>query len=72
MLLNIAILAKCTINIVRDLLQFNVFGHPVLHKTDEWPFDPFIGERRSIEFQKTFGMRAQFLIDQLGRGQEPI
>lgn len=58
----------CTLSTVRDLVQFNVAGHPVLHKTVEWPIDPEIGIRRSRQYQELNGRLGEKAIERLGLG----
>lgn len=53
---------------VKDLLQFNVFGIPVLHKTTNWPFDPEVGARRSRQYQEVNGRFGEKAIERLGLG----
>jgi len=36
-----------TVNFVKQLIQNNVVGAPVLHKEQNWEFDPDVGVRRS-------------------------
>ncbi|KAH1006117.1 hypothetical protein HUJ05_006882 [Dendroctonus ponderosae] len=56
------------ISIVRDLVQFNLAGHPVLHKSVEWPFDSEIGIRRSRQYQELNGRLGEKAIERLGLG----
>ncbi|KAF7280719.1 uncharacterized protein LOC143200912 [Rhynchophorus ferrugineus] len=74
--LQVAIFAVCLvatsnaepIRIIKDLIQFNVAGHPVLHKTVEWPFDPDVGIRRSRQYQELNGVLGEKAIERLGLG----
>ncbi|VEN43334.1 unnamed protein product [Callosobruchus maculatus] len=54
--------------IVRDLIEFNVAGHPVLHKDQKWPFDPEVGKRRSRQYQELNGVLGEKAIERLGLG----
>ncbi|CAH0551723.1 unnamed protein product [Brassicogethes aeneus] len=63
-----AIFTFCSCNIVRELVQFNLAGHPILHKTVEWPFDPEIGVRRSRQYQELNGRLGEKAIERLGLG----
>ncbi|XP_017779696.1 PREDICTED: uncharacterized protein LOC108564983 [Nicrophorus vespilloides] len=56
------------VNVVRDLLQVNVFGLPVLHKEVSWPFDPEVGVRRSRQYQAINGFHGEKAIERLGLG----
>lgn len=58
------------IQIIRDLIQFNVAGHPVLHKTVEYPFDPNVGERRSRQYQEINGIHGERYVERLGLGKD--
>lgn len=59
---------SCAINFVKDLLQYNVFGIPVLHKKQEWTFDPDEGPRRSRQYQELNGRFGEKAIERLGLG----
>lgn len=61
-------LCSCTLSTVRDLVQFNLAGHPVLHKSVEWPFDPDVGVRRSKHYQELNGRLGEKAIERLGLG----
>lgn len=56
------------IGIIRDLLQYNLAGHPVLHKDQSWPFDPDVGKRRSRQYQDLNGIYGEKAIERLGLG----
>ncbi|CAH1115514.1 unnamed protein product [Psylliodes chrysocephalus] len=58
----------CQLSIVRDLVQFNIAGHPVLHKDQKWPFDPEVGIRRSRQYQELNGYLGEKAIERLGLG----
>lgn len=38
------------LDIIRNLLQNNVVGSPVVHKTTEWEFDPEVSLKRRDQF----------------------
>lgn len=59
---------RCQIGIIKDLLQYNLAGHPVLHKDQSWPFDPDIGKRRSRQYQELNGIYGEKAIERLGLG----
>lgn len=64
-------IASCTckpLTLIRDLVQFNIAGHPVLHKEQSWPFDPDIGKRRSRQYQELNGKYGEKAIELLGLG----
>ncbi|XP_057663911.1 uncharacterized protein LOC130898546 [Diorhabda carinulata] len=54
--------------LVKDLVQFNVAGHPVLHKDQMWPFDPDVGIRRSRQYTELNGYLGEKAIERLGLG----
>lgn len=56
------------VGILRDLIQYNLAGHPVLHKDQSWPFDPDIGKRRSRQYQELNGIYGEKAIERLGLG----
>ncbi|KAJ8925975.1 hypothetical protein NQ315_009830 [Exocentrus adspersus] len=56
------------LQVIRDLVEFNVAGHPVLHKTQPWPFDPEVGKRRSRQYQELNGVLGEKAIERLGLG----
>ncbi|XP_063921197.1 uncharacterized protein LOC135136013 [Zophobas morio] len=58
----------CTVTVVRDLIQFNIAGHPVLHKESAWNFDPEVGARRSRQYQELNGKFGEKAIERLGLG----
>lgn len=58
------------LQIIRDLIQFNLAGHPVLHKTVDYPFDPSVGERRSRQYQELNGEHGERYIERLGLGTD--
>lgn len=49
-------------------MQFNIAGHPVLHKEQSWPFDPDVGKRRSRQYQELNGIKGEKAIERLGLG----
>ncbi|KAJ8935415.1 hypothetical protein NQ314_012834 [Rhamnusium bicolor] len=57
-----------TLEVVRDLVEFNLAGHPVLHKATNWPFDPEVGKRRSRQYQELNGVLGEKAIERLGLG----
>lgn len=59
---------SCKLEILRDLVQFNLAGHPVLHKEQSWPFDPDIAIRRSRQYQELNGVHGEKAIERLGLG----
>ncbi|CAG9862517.1 unnamed protein product [Phyllotreta striolata] len=65
-----ALLEGCfsSLGFVRDLVEFNVAGHPVLHKDQNWPFDPDVGKRRSRQYQELNGRFGEKAIERLGLG----
>lgn len=54
--------------LIRDLIQFNLAGHPVLHKSVDWPFDPEVGARRARQYQELNGRLGEKAIERLGLG----
>ncbi|KAK5648956.1 hypothetical protein RI129_003848 [Pyrocoelia pectoralis] len=57
-----------TVNLIRDLLQYNVAGHPVVHKEVEYAFDPDDGVKRSQMYQEINGVHGEKAIRRLGLG----
>ncbi|GJQ66563.1 hypothetical protein Trydic_g4544 [Trypoxylus dichotomus] len=57
-----------SLSVVRDLIQYNVVGLPVLHKTTSWEFDPDVGKRRSRQYQELNGHLGEKAIERLGLG----
>nr|XP_023020804.1 uncharacterized protein LOC111509317 isoform X1 [Leptinotarsa decemlineata] len=60
--------ALAQLGIIRDLVEFNVAGHPVLHKDQKWEFDPEVGKRRSRQYQEINGILGEKAIERLGLG----
>lgn len=58
----------CGLSIIRDLLQYNGAGIPVLHKTVEYAFDPDVGARRSRLYREVNGNHGEKYIERLGLG----
>ncbi|XP_018567585.1 uncharacterized protein LOC108908137 isoform X1 [Anoplophora glabripennis] len=56
------------LQVIRDLIEFNVAGHPVLHKTQNWSFDPDVGKRRSRQYEELNGVLGEKAIERLGLG----
>ncbi|XP_018321474.1 uncharacterized protein LOC108734412 [Agrilus planipennis] len=59
--------AECS-KIIRDLIQWNVAGLPVLHKTVSIPFDPDVAIRRSRLYQEVNGYHGEKALERLGLG----
>ncbi|GLV40455.1 uncharacterized protein CBL_04255 [Carabus blaptoides fortunei] len=60
--------SSASIQIITGLIQRNVFGVPMLHEAQNWPFDPEAGMRRSTQYQQENGIRGEKAIEQLGLG----
>lgn len=60
--------ADCQLQIIRDLLQRNVVGIPILHKDTQWLFDPDVGIKRSRQYQELNGVLGEKAIERLGLG----
>ncbi|KAF2895200.1 hypothetical protein ILUMI_10972 [Ignelater luminosus] len=56
------------LTIIRDLLQYNVAGHPIQHKRTEWVFDPDVGIKRARLYQEVNGIHGEKAIERLGLG----
>ncbi|XP_066157761.1 uncharacterized protein [Euwallacea fornicatus] len=56
------------LGLIKELVQFNLVGHPVLHKSVEWPFDPEVGVKRSKQYQEVNGRLGEKAIERLGLG----
>ncbi|XP_970740.2 uncharacterized protein LOC659330 [Tribolium castaneum] len=67
-LLSLVSYSVCSVKIVKDIVQFNVAGHPVLHKETEWDFDPDVAIRRSRQYQELNGRYGAKAIERLGLG----
>lgn len=68
MLLATLLCFTCGLSIIRDLLQINGAGVPVLHKTVEYAFDPDVGVRRSRQYKEVNGVHGEKYIERLGLG----
>jgi hypothetical protein len=68
LLLGLISSSVCTVKVVKDLIQFNLAGHPVLHKESTWDFDPEVGARRSRQYQEINGRLGEKAIERLGLG----
>nr|CAD7441918.1 unnamed protein product [Timema bartmani] len=58
------------VGIIRQLIQMNLAGPPVLRQQQHWEFDPEIADMRSPGYQAQYGRRGEQLIESLGRGEE--
>lgn len=58
----------CKLEWIRDFVQFNIAGHPVLHKEQSWPFDGEVAIRRSRQYQELNGIKGEKEIERLGLG----
>jgi len=54
--------------IIRNLLQNNLVGAPVIHKVSTWDFDPDVSLKRREQFQELHGFRGEKLIERIGLG----
>lgn len=59
---------SCALTIIRDLVQFNLAGPPLIHKDSTWNFDPDVGIRRSRQYQEINGKFGEKAIERLGLG----
>lgn len=59
---------SCALTVIRDLIQFNLVGHPVIHKTVDYVFDPDVGKRRSRQYRELNGFHGEKAIERLGLG----
>lgn len=60
--------SSATIKVVKDLIQFNLLGHPVVHQDVSYPFDPDAGIKRSRLYQEVNGIHGEKAIERLGLG----
>ncbi|XP_030754456.1 uncharacterized protein LOC115881189 [Sitophilus oryzae] len=75
-LITLLLVALCSVpltnseplTLIKDVIQFNIAGHPVLHKSVDWPFDPDIAVRRSRQYQELNGYLGEKAIERLGLG----
>nr|CAD7196967.1 unnamed protein product [Timema douglasi] len=58
------------VGIIRQLIQMNLAGPPVLRQQQRWEFDPEVADMRSPGYQAQYGRRGEHLIESLGRGEE--
>nr|CAD7398262.1 unnamed protein product [Timema poppensis] len=58
------------LGIIRQLIQMNLAGPPVLRQQQRWEFDPEVADMRSPGYQAQYGRRGEHLIESLGRGEE--
>lgn len=56
------------LNIIKDIVQYNLAGLPVVHKVRHFDFDPDVSLRRRKEFEAIHGEKAEKLIERLGLG----
>lgn len=43
-------------------------GDPIIHRTQDWPFDPDAGTRRASLYQETNGRLGELAIQRIGLG----
>ncbi|CRL03485.1 CLUMA_CG016161, isoform A [Clunio marinus] len=55
-------------SLIRDLLQWNVAGIPIIHKTVKWDFDPEVSQKRREQFFELHGYRAGKYLERIGLG----
>lgn len=69
--LSFAAVSECIegpVEIIRNLIQNNLVGLPVIHQTSEWEFDPEVALKRRELFQSANGFRGEKLIERIGLG----
>ncbi|KAL2716317.1 hypothetical protein V1478_013993 [Vespula squamosa] len=60
--------AEGTFNFIRDFIQYNVAGIPVIHQETQWNFDPEIGKKRRARYETENGYHGEKAIAKLGMG----
>ncbi|CAH1711973.1 unnamed protein product [Chironomus riparius] len=55
-------------SLVRDILQWNVAGLPLIHQKTEWDFDPEVAQKRREQFYEIHGYRAAKYLERIGQG----
>ncbi|KAL1401784.1 hypothetical protein pipiens_001929 [Culex pipiens pipiens] len=56
------------VRLFTDLLQNNVAGIPLIHKTEEFDFDPEVSKKRREMYYEQHGYRGEKAIERLGLG----
>lgn len=67
-IISLIVTYSAALTVVRDLIQNNIYGIPVLHKETNWTFDPDVGKRRSRQYQELNGYHGEKAIERLGLG----
>ncbi|XP_070507291.1 uncharacterized protein [Chironomus tepperi] len=55
-------------SLVRDILQWNVAGLPLIHQKTEWDFDPEVAKLRREQYYELHGFRAAKYLERIGQG----
>lgn len=56
------------ITIVKNLIQGNLAGIPIIHEITVWDFDPEVAVKRRELFERANGFRGERLIERMGLG----
>ncbi|XP_065093791.1 uncharacterized protein LOC135714368 [Ochlerotatus camptorhynchus] len=56
------------VRLFTELLQNNVAGIPLIHKTEEFDFDPEVSKKRRDLYYEQHGYRGEKAIERLGLG----
>ncbi|XP_055610339.1 uncharacterized protein LOC129757220 [Uranotaenia lowii] len=56
------------VRLFTDLLQNNIAGVPLIHKTEEFDFDPEVSQKRRELYYEQHGFRGEKAIERLGLG----
>lgn len=56
--------------LIYTLLRDNVAGAPVTHQKQTWSFDPSVGLRRRVEYERLNGYRGAALVERSGLGED--
>ncbi|XP_077295954.1 uncharacterized protein LOC143918119 [Arctopsyche grandis] len=62
--------ANSQLEAIRDFIQINIAGVPVLHQQSQWEFDPDISLKRRALWEEVNGIKGEKLIDRLGLGMD--
>lgn len=60
------------LTIIKNLIQGNLAGVPVIHEHTLWDFDPEVSLKRRELFEQTHGFRGERLIERMGLGLDGL
>ncbi|KAG5677859.1 hypothetical protein PVAND_007579 [Polypedilum vanderplanki] len=56
------------LNILKDLIQWNYAGIPLIHQETQWDFDPEISKLRREQYYELHGYRGAKYLERIGQG----